>query len=879
MTRPKTFPDSTTPPASSTQPLLAIARPRVSDRLRSPRRRLLICEPRLALSASLAAEFLLSAYDSAEHAGDDSAIDGDWLLQQAAAVRETYGIDGAGQSIAVIDSGIAWDHVALGGGFGPGYRVVGGWDFAEDDAEPYDDAPAGFHGSHVAGLLAGDSEGFTGVVPGADLVSLRVFDDQGRGSLDSIESALQWVHANRLSFDNPITTVNLSLGAILNDATAAQVMGQLEDELRLLHDEGILVVAAAGNQFDPAHPDRVTYPATSEWVTAVGSVSTNGELSDFSQREDHLLVAPGAQVRSSVPDHVFGWDGKVDDFAPANGTSMAAPQVAGATALVRAAMLQVDAEADVSPARIIEHLRATAISGTDELTGLTYHRIDLQQAIDSLLAETGKPPVSSVEPLPVPPLTSADPLGLIESQTTLLQPDAWYELTASRSGLLSINADSDVQWIVRDAEGSPTESQPASAENQHDFLVQSQQKLFVQIRGEQAQSLQFTNLVEWNSGGVRVAGTAGSDQMRLSLEDSIELEVNGAQYTFPSTGDPLVIRMDGQGASDSLSLQGSASTERLVLRTANNVSVDSSTLNSKSIALTFDGFEQVDFQGGGGADLATLYDSAGNDQLKATPHAAQLTGSGFVFDIQEVPRIYVHATAGGQDTAFLYDSAGNDRLAIRPQFTSLRSEQNFNLAYGFERVYAFASAGGHDVATLYGSVGDDHMSASANSATLSGAGYFASARHFEVVEANASQGGHDVAKLYGTGDTVQWQQASGLVQFTDSDEEGGPLTRLARGFEDVQTFVGGQAIVVSPLSLAFSAASDEPQQPFDDALPVSESHERRGPLLWEAAQAAETQRGRIVDTIATIASQKAADSQEARTLAALFADFGLNEDG
>ena len=62
-------------------------------------------------------------------------------------VRNDYGFVGAGQTVAVIDSGIAYDHYALGGGLGANYRVVGGWDFAENDANPYDDGPAGAHGT------------------------------------------------------------------------------------------------------------------------------------------------------------------------------------------------------------------------------------------------------------------------------------------------------------------------------------------------------------------------------------------------------------------------------------------------------------------------------------------------------------------------------------------------------------------------------------------------------------------------------------------------------------------------------------------------------------------------------------------------------------
>ena len=102
------------------------------------------------------------------------------------AVRSDYGFDGTGQTVVVIDSGIAYDHYSLGGGFGPSHRVVGGWDFAENDGDPFDDAPAGYHGTHVAGIIGSDHATHTGVAPGVDLVALRVFDDSGNGTF-------QWV--------------------------------------------------------------------------------------------------------------------------------------------------------------------------------------------------------------------------------------------------------------------------------------------------------------------------------------------------------------------------------------------------------------------------------------------------------------------------------------------------------------------------------------------------------------------------------------------------------------------------------------------------------------------------------------------------------------
>src|SRR5438105_11244333 len=116
-------------------------------------------EERLALSAQPVADFWYdTAADSITEPSSTvvhpltSAEGHGW--NDLAAARSQYGLFGDGQTVAVIDSGIAYDQTALGGGLGSSYKVVGGWDFAENDANPYDDAPAGFHGTHVSGIVA-----------------------------------------------------------------------------------------------------------------------------------------------------------------------------------------------------------------------------------------------------------------------------------------------------------------------------------------------------------------------------------------------------------------------------------------------------------------------------------------------------------------------------------------------------------------------------------------------------------------------------------------------------------------------------------------------------------------------------------------------------
>lgn len=289
--------------------------------------------------------------------------------------------DGSGQTIAIIDSGIAFDHAAFGGGFGYGNKVVGGWDFAENDANPYDDGPAGFHGTHVAGIAAGNGGGYQGVAPGADLVGLRVFDDSGIGKIEWVESALQWVRNNLDSFANPITTVNLSLGADLSTESASD-WAVLSDEFAALKDEGVFISVAAGNDFTDFNSQVLSYPAADENVVAVASHDANNQLSDFSQRADGVLVAPGESIRSAVPNHLFGTR-RVDQLLGASGTSQAAPYVAGASAVLRqayAAMGHGEVDQDI----LYETFLRTSNQIYDSITNTTYQQLDLDAAIASI---------------------------------------------------------------------------------------------------------------------------------------------------------------------------------------------------------------------------------------------------------------------------------------------------------------------------------------------------------------------------------------------------------------------------------------------------------------------------------------------------------------
>ncbi|MBN2295093.1 MAG: S8 family serine peptidase, partial [Pirellulales bacterium] len=275
------------------------------------------------------------------------------------AARNDYGLDGTGQTVVIIDTGVAYDHLALGGGFGADYRVVGGFDFTgEHDTDPYDDGPMGSHGTHVAGIIASSDSRNTGVAPGVDIVALRVFDDQGYGELEWVEEALSWVHQNIDTFENPITTVNLSLG-VVNNSHGVPSWATFEDELAQLENDGIFISVAAGNKFTSYNATGLSYPAVSEHVVPVASLDNDGSMSFYSQRSSRVIAAPGRSITSTVPDYLGNDNGIDDDFATYSGTSMAAPYVAGASILIRQAYEFVGVE-NVTQETIYDLMCSTA---------------------------------------------------------------------------------------------------------------------------------------------------------------------------------------------------------------------------------------------------------------------------------------------------------------------------------------------------------------------------------------------------------------------------------------------------------------------------------------------------------------------------------------
>lgn len=277
---------------------------------------------------------------------------------------------GTGQTVAVLDTGIDYTNPALGGGFGAGKKVIGGYDFVDNDDDPMD---TNGHGTAVAGVIAADEfeDGgfeYRGIAPGAKLVAVRIGSDSQAIPLERIERALQWVLDNATAYH--ITAVNLSFGfgsfaTDYNDSI-------FNDELHALADRQIAFVSSSGN-LGVADGQGITYPAASSFAYSVGSVASNDLISEFTQRSPNLdLLAPGEAIHSTALGGGFG---------TFSGTSFAAPVVAGAFAVVR----QIDPTYTLGD--VASMLRAGAVSNYDgdgeigATTGLTFNRIDLERTL------------------------------------------------------------------------------------------------------------------------------------------------------------------------------------------------------------------------------------------------------------------------------------------------------------------------------------------------------------------------------------------------------------------------------------------------------------------------------------------------------------------
>lgn len=255
------------------------------------------------------------------------------------------GYKGAGEVIAVIDTGIDAAHQDLEGG-----KVIGWKDYVNGRTTPYDDHG---HGTHCASIAAGTGEAsggkYTGVAPEASLVGVKVLDSAGSGTEANVIAGIQWCVDNKATYG--IDVISMSLGIDRDCGGTCSVYQAVDNAW----NAGIVVVVAAGNSGSARM--SVGCPGNAWKVITVGAIDdSTGSIASFSSRGPTLdtrlkpdICAPGVSITAAKAN-------SGNQYVAMSGTSMATPHLAGVAALL------VDAKGgSVSPNLVRGAVISTAV--------------------------------------------------------------------------------------------------------------------------------------------------------------------------------------------------------------------------------------------------------------------------------------------------------------------------------------------------------------------------------------------------------------------------------------------------------------------------------------------------------------------------------------
>ena len=318
-----------------------------------------------------------------------------------------YSANGAGVSVYIIDTGIRTTHSEFGG------RAVAAF---SSIADGYGATGCHYHGTHVAGTVGGSA---VGVAKAATLYSVRVLDCAGSGTASSIIAGVDWVTANRR---NP-AVANMSISGGYSAAVNTAVQNSI--------NSGVTYVVAAGNSAANAcnYTPASVGPALTVGATANGDVqasySNNGSCVD--------LFAPGSTIYSASNTNDYA-------YAYLNGTSMAAPHVAGAAALY------LQSNPGAAPATVAQAIVGNATSGA--LSGLVNGSPNRIVRVNGTGGTVTNPTPTEPAPAPPPPTSG-----------TNQAPAASFNVNCSRNNCSFTSTSTDdkgiygVSWTFGDGTG------------------------------------------------------------------------------------------------------------------------------------------------------------------------------------------------------------------------------------------------------------------------------------------------------------------------------------------------------------------------------------------------------------------------------------------
>jgi PGF-pre-PGF domain-containing protein len=333
------------------------------------------------------------------------------------------GITGEGETVCIIDTGIDYTHPALGGCFGAGCKVIGGYDIINDDSNPMDDHS---HGTHCAGIATSEDSTYRGVAPGASLVAVKSLSSSGWGNSASIAGGIDWCVNHAAEYSISVISMSIGTSTYHSSTYCDSYDPTVTAAINSARSAGIIVFVASGNE---GQTSGLSNPACVQASTPVGSVDKNGNYVSYSNAAPILdLVAPGGASDNKITSTVLS-----STFAGKYGTSMATPHAAGVAAL----LLQyhkLTQGSSLTPSEIEDILDSTG-KPTPYLD-YTFSRVDAFDALKSL--DDAAPVITIISPDDNATVNGSTALINITAgeilETALLEWDSSSNMTMEGSG-------------------------------------------------------------------------------------------------------------------------------------------------------------------------------------------------------------------------------------------------------------------------------------------------------------------------------------------------------------------------------------------------------------------------------------------------------------